>query len=161
VTYLDSKITKNPPLERRYNIYGQLDDFVGDSLPYTPKWSGVVNVDYRHKLESGGTAFVGTTVNARTHSDAVIGANRIPFPYSAASFTRPDLGGNVFNIKGYATVDARIGYEADGGAWKVMLWGKNVFNKYYWTSVIPSLDSQARFAGMPATYGVTFGFAFK
>lgn len=161
VTYLDSKITKNPPLERRYNIYGQLDDFVGDPLPFTPKWSGVVNVDYRHELASGGTTFVGASVNARSQSDAVIGANRIPFPVSTASFTRPGLEGNVFNIKGYATVDARIGYEAPDAAWKVMLWGKNVFDKYYWTSVIPSLDSQARFAGMPATYGITFGFSFR
>ena len=161
VTYLDSKITKNPPLSRRYNIYGHLDNFVGDPLPFTPKWSGVVNVDYRHKMVSGGSAFVGASVNARSRSDAVIGANRIPFPYSAASHTRPDLAGNVFNIKGYATVDARIGYEAADGAWKAMLWGKNIFDKYYWTSVIPSIDSQARFAGMPATYGVTLGFAIK
>ena len=161
VTYLNSKITGNPPTDRRYNIYGQLDDFVGDPLPFTPKWSGVVNVDYRHKMESGGSAFAGVSVSARTRSDAVIGANRIPFPYSAASRTRPDLAGNVFNIKGYATVDARIGYEADDGAWKVMLWGKNILDKYYWTSVIPSIDSQARFAGMPATYGVTLGFAIK
>lgn len=158
VTYLNSKITKNPPLERRNNIYAQLDDFVGDPLPFTPKWSGVVNLDYRYKLESGGAVFMGAGVNARSHSDAAIGANRIPFPYSATSFTRPDLGGNVFNIKGYATVDARIGYEAADGAWKVMLWGKNIFDKYYWTTVIPSNDSQARFAGMPATYGVTLGF---
>lgn len=161
VTYLDSKITKNPPLDRRYNIYGQLDNFVGDPLPFTPKWSGVVNVDYRHEFASGGSAFIGAGVNARTHSDAVIGANRIPFPASAESFTRPGLAGNVFNIKGYATVDARIGYEAPGASWKVMVWGKNIFDQYYWTSVIPSLDSQARFAGMPATYGVTLGFSLR
>ena len=58
-------------------------------------------------------------------------------------------------------VDGRIGYEAADGAWKFMLWGKNIFDKYYWTTVIPSNDSQARFAGMPATYGITLGFALK
>lgn len=169
VTYLDSKVTQNPPGEtapgafdgRDYNIYGLKDNFEGDPLPFTPKWSGVVNLDYRHEMESGGAVFFGATVNARSHSDAVIGANRIAFPYSATSFTRPDLDGNVFNIKGYTTVDARLGYEADGGAWKVMLWGKNIFDTYYWTTVIPSNDSQARFAGMPATYGVTFGFKIQ
>lgn len=161
VTYLNSKITESPAAPKNNNIYAQVDNFNGDPLPFTPKWSGVVNVDYRHELNSGGSVFAGASVNARSHSDAAIGANRIPFPYSATSFTRPDLGGNVFNIKGYATVDARVGYEAADGAWKVMLWGKNVFNKYYWTTVIPSNDSQARFAGMPATYGVTFGFKFN
>ncbi|WP_169799524.1 TonB-dependent receptor [Novosphingobium lentum] len=98
-------------------------------------------------------------MNARTHSDAAIGANRIPFPFpfpfpiSSApnSFTRPDLAGNVFNIKGYTTADARLGYEAADGAWKVMVWGKNIFDTYYWTTVIPSNDSQGRLAGMPAT----------
>lgn len=161
ITFLDTKITENPPAQRRFNIYGQLDNFVGDPLPYTPKWSGVVNVDYRHEMKSGGSAFAGFTVNARSRSDAVIGANRIPFPYSATARTRPDLAGNVFNINGYATVDARIGYEVDDGAWKAMLWGKNIFDTYYWTAVIPSLDSQARFAGMPATYGITVSFAIQ
>ena len=42
-----------------------------------------------------------------------------------------------------------------------MLWGKNIFDKYYWTAVIPSSDSSARFAGKPATYGVTFGYKFR
>ncbi len=161
VTYLNSKITENPPLARRNNIYAQVDNFIGDPLPFTPKWSGVVNVDYRRQIQSGGSVFLGASVNARSRSDAAIGANRIPFPYSATSFTRPGLGGNVFNIKGYATVDGRIGYEAADESWKVMLWGKNIFDKYYWTTVIPSNDSQARFAGMPATYGITMGFAFK
>jgi outer membrane receptor protein involved in Fe transport len=161
LTYLDTKITQNPSPERRFNIYGKLDNFVGDPLPFTPKLSGVVNADYRQEIKSGGSAFAGVTASARTKSDAVIGANRIPFPYSAASRTRPDLAGNVFNIKGYTTVDARIGYEAADGAWKVMLWGKNILNQYYWTSVIPSIDSQARYAGMPATYGVTLGFTIR
>jgi iron complex outermembrane recepter protein len=87
-------------------------------------------------MEAGGSAFAGFTVNARSRSDAVIGANRIPFPYSATARTRPDLPGNVFNIKGYATVDARIGYEAADGAWKAMLWGRNIFDTYYWTAVM-------------------------
>lgn len=160
VTYLNSKITGSPQDPKNNNIYAKVDDFTGDPLPFTPKWSGVVNVDYRKETSSGGAVFAGVSVNARSHSDATIGANRIPFPYSATSVTRPDIINNVFNIKGYATVDGRIGYEAPDAAWKVMLWGKNLFNKYYWTSVIPSNDSQARFAGMPVTYGVTFGFKF-
>ena len=43
----------------------------------------------------------------------------------------------------------------------VMLWGKNIFNKYYWTAVIPSSDSSARLAGKPTTYGVTLSFKMK
>jgi iron complex outermembrane recepter protein len=161
VTYLDSKITGGPLAPKNNNIYGQVDNPVGDPLPFTPKFSGVVNMDYRHEIASGGSAFIGLSASARSHSDAAIGANRIPFPYSATSITAPGVGGNVFNIKGYTTADARIGYEAKDGAWKVMLWGKNIFNTYYWTTVIPSNDSQGRIAGMPVTYGVTVGFKIK
>jgi outer membrane receptor protein involved in Fe transport len=70
----------------------------------------------------------------------------------------PGVGPYPYTIKGYATVDGRLGYEAEEGKWKVMVWGKNILNKYYWTAVVPSSDSSARFAGRPATYGVTFGF---
>lgn len=157
-TYLNSRVTEGPTAPKNFNIYGIADRFEGDPLPFTPKFSGVVNADYRREMGNGGSGFVGVSANARSHSDAAIGANRIPFPYSTNSFTRPDLAGNVFNIKGYTTVDARIGYEAADGAWKVMLWGKNIFDTYYWTTVIPSNDSQGRFAGMPATYGITLGF---
>lgn len=61
---------------------------------------------------------------------------------------------------GYATVDARLGFESNAG-WRIELWGKNILNKYYWTNVVPSNDSAGRLAGMPVTYGVTFGFKFK
>jgi iron complex outermembrane recepter protein len=161
VTYLDSKITQGPAAPRNFNIYGFVDKFEGDPLPFTPKFSGVVNIDYRHEMASGGSAFFGVSANTRSHSDAAIGANRIPFPYSATSITAPGVGSNVFNIKGYTTADARIGYEANDGAWKVMLWGKNIFNSYYWTTIIPSNDSQGRIAGMPVTYGVTVGFKVR
>ncbi|WP_298164559.1 TonB-dependent receptor [Novosphingobium sp.] len=158
VTYLNSKITEGPGVPKNNNIYGQVDNPAGDPLPFTPKFSGVINVDYRREMASGGSAFMGVSFNARSHSDAAIGANRIPYPTGPNSFTAPGVGGNVFNIKGYTTTDARVGYEAADGAWKVMLWGKNIFNTYYWTTVIPSNDSQGRFAGMPATYGITLGF---
>ncbi|MFD2579233.1 hypothetical protein ACFSTD_12880 [Novosphingobium colocasiae] len=52
-------------------------------------------------------------------------------------------------LNGYATVDGRVGVEGKDGAWKLMFWAKNMFNKYYWTNVISSADSAARFAGMP------------
>ncbi len=42
-----------------------------------------------------------------------------------------------------------------------MPWGKNIFDTNYWTTVIPLNDSQGRFAGMPATYGITIGFKVK
>ncbi len=44
ITFLDSKITAGPPAPRNFNIYGFIDKFQGDPLPFTPKFSGVLRV---------------------------------------------------------------------------------------------------------------------
>ncbi len=155
VTYLDSKITDYTAI----NVVGVEDfDHSGSPLPFTPKISGSFNLDYRAQT-SGGTPFVGFTVSARSKADSVIAARDIDYLNTLGSFAKPGLD-CVFCIKGYATVDARLGYEAEDGRWKATVWGKNIFDKYYWTSVHQSFDGASRFAGMPATYGVTFGFKF-
>ncbi|WP_375713760.1 TonB-dependent receptor [Sphingobium sp. BS19] len=156
-TYLDSKITN---YSGDYSFTGQPVDFSGSPLPFTSKWSGAVNIDYRHELPSGGTPFIGVSVNARSSSDAALGGRTIAYPASPATVVKPGVT-YPFAIDGYATVDARLGYEARDGAWKVMLWGKNIFNEYYWTAVSPGSDSASRLAGRPATYGITFGFEFQ
>ncbi|MGD9664064.1 MAG: TonB-dependent receptor [Novosphingobium sp.] len=168
ITYLNSKIKESPAAPYNYNVLGVVDDFAGDDLPFTPEWSGTFNLDYRHELANGGAPFFGVTVSARTKSDSQPGARRMQYLDGCLLDTSsnpvcflPDGVSNPFALKGWTTVDARLGYEAADGAWKVMLWGKNIFNEYYWTNVISSADSAARFAGMPATYGVTFGFKFR
>ena len=176
VTYLNSKILKFTG----YDIFGGVDNDIdarpgnfdptgatpntenlaGMRVPYTPEWSGSVNVDYRHELSNGGTPFAGFTVSARTNQTAAIGGEDTTLPTTGNVRFRiaPGAGKNPYMINGYATADARLGYEGPDGAWKVMVWGKNIFNKYYWTAVIPSSDSSARLAGRPTTYGVTLSF---
>lgn len=158
VTYLNSKIQEFVGV----NAIGQPGfNSAGDSLPFTPKWTGAVNVDYRMMTKSGGMPFVGLTLSARSGVDAEISARRLDYAGSIANtFVRTGID-CVYCVKGYATVDARLGYEAGDESWKVMLWGKNVFNKYYWSNVVYSYDAASRLAGMPATYGVTFGFKFN
>ena len=154
VTYLDSKITDYTAI----NVVGVENyDHSGAPLPFTPKFSGSFNIDYRAQT-SGGTPFAGLTVSARSKADSVIAAKRIDYLDTVGSFAKPGVD-CVFCIKGYATVDARLGYESEDKSWKLMVWGKNIFNQYYWTSVHQSYDGASRFAGMPATYGVTLGFS--
>ena len=59
------------------------------------------------------------------------------------------------------TVDGRLGIEGPDGRWKVMVWGKNLFDKYYWSNVISSADAASRFAGTPRTFGVTLSVKTK
>ncbi len=152
-TYLDSKITEYSGI----NVRGVLNDFNGDSLPFTPKWSYGMNIDYRIKTANGGTPFIGLSLTGRSSSDAVPGGARIPF--STGPNARILAGsGSIYKLDGYSTVDARIGYEAEDESWRVMIWGKNITDKYYVTNTITSSDTVARFAGRPATYGITIGF---
>lgn len=168
VTYLNSKIKESPAAPYNYNVLGVEDDFAGDDLPFTPELAGSFNLDYRKELSNGGSPFFGVTVSARTKSDSQPGARRMEYLDGCLTdssgdpvcFLAPGVT-NPFALKGWTTVDARLGYEAPEGAWRVMVWGKNLFNTYYWTNVISSADSAARFAGQPATYGVTFGFKFN
>ncbi len=167
-TFLDSKVQKF----FGYDIFGGLDnpnyvsggdnreDLSGNPLPYTPKFSFSGNLDYRPN-PGGATPFFGVTVNYKSKQDAALGGGVTTLPNGPRYRIAPGVGPYPYTIDGYATVDARLGYEAEDGQWRVMLWGKNVFNKYYWSAVVPSSDSSARFAGKPATYGVTLGFKFS
>ncbi|WP_454888481.1 TonB-dependent receptor [Sphingobium herbicidovorans] len=155
LTYLDSKVQRYSG----YNAIGEVNNFAGDRLPFTSKWNVGLNADYKARLDNGGAPFIGITMNARSSQDAVIGGDRIVIPPSPVNKVLPGLI-HPFEMKGYATFDARVGYEAPDGRWTVSLWGKNIFNKYYFTSVITFDDSISRFAARPATYGVTLGFKF-
>jgi iron complex outermembrane receptor protein len=43
--------------------------------------------------------------------------------------------------KGYALLNASIGIEPDSGTWKVSLWGKNLTNKRYFTTMAPQTQA--------------------
>ena len=156
-TYLNTKIKKFSG----YSVFGIADtDFAGEDLSYAPDFTFSVGLDYRQPVGSG-EAFAGVNVQGQTKSEAIIGARFETVPQATidAGFGK-SITENYFMIDGYATVDARIGYEAEDSRWKVMLWGKNITNKYYYTNVVPSSEGGARTVGRPAMYGVTFGINY-
>jgi outer membrane receptor protein involved in Fe transport len=161
VTYLDSEVTKFSGS----NAYGIIENFAGDPLPFTPEWTYTLDADYRFLLKSGGEVFFGATLTGQSDSDAVFGASHISVEETAAQKgvapgTYRALTDNPFVIDEYYTVDARIGYQSADEHWKVMVFGKNVTDEYYWTTVITSFDSAGRFAGKPATYGIKVSYDF-
>lgn len=155
VTYLDSKINSFTS----FNVLGAIQDFSGEPLPFTPKWNFGLDLDYRHELSNGGAPFFGASLSSHSASDASPGSGEIEIPLSPVNRTIPDLT-TPFRTNAYTTVDARLGYEAPDGQWKVTLWGKNIFNEYYWSNAVIANDSVFRIAGRPRSYGVTFGFKF-
>jgi len=151
VTHVNSKVTKFVGV----NAIGQPNfDASGDPLPFTPKWSGTFDVDYKTQWGSG-SPFVGFTVMAQSSQDAALSARRLDYANSLPNTTVRSGVGCVYCVGGYATVNARIGYAGPDDKWKITLWGKNIFNKYYWTNVIYGYDTASRLAGLPVTVGVT------
>ena len=67
---------------------------------------------------------------------------------------------SVYEINARAIVNANIGIKSSSGDWKVQIWGKNIFNKYYWTSTIRAYDVVIRYPARPAEYGVTLSHRF-
>jgi outer membrane receptor protein involved in Fe transport len=65
-----------------------------------------------------------------------------------------------FDEKAYTIVDAQLGVAEPDGKWRAWIWGKNIFNTYYWTNSTQSFDSIYRLAAMPATYGASVSLRF-
>lgn len=164
VTYLDSKVlTKNGNRFVGPTAYGNSCttaagapgpcDFTGSELPFTPNWSYSLNLDYRHDLGSG-SLILGADLRGQSTSVSTLNGRSIQFRKLTNDRNAPNIG-QPFVIPAYATVDARLGYEFADKRYKVLFWGKNVFNKYYVTNAAHYLDTTVRFTGMPATFGVT------
>lgn len=164
VTYLDSEIKTHSGS----NAYGIIDDFSGDSIPFTPELSYSLNVDYAMALSSGGEVFMGATLTGQSEADTVLSGERLSIAASAANYgingpaqaTWRGLTDKPFVIDSYSTLDARIGYRSADERWSVMVFGKNLTDEYYWTNVLPSFDSAGRMAGRPRTYGVRVSYDY-
>jgi len=113
----------------------------GNPIPYTSQWNIGANVNYAFPIEDHG-AFVGGQVTYRSWTTSSIGDEA------------------VFRIPGYTVIDLQTGMDFADGRYRVMLWGKNIFNTFYVTNVARYTDGIQRFVGMPATYGITLSATF-
>jgi iron complex outermembrane recepter protein len=143
-TYLKAKVVEFTGLNAT-DIYA---NYAGYPLPYTPKYQYGVNAQYDFPLSQRLNGFVGGGVNYRSSTIAIIGGEINP-PTAAPQSTCLSC------LQGYALVDARVGVSGSNGRWRAWLWGKNLFNKYYWDNVTALNDVYVRYAGKPATYGIT------
>lgn len=154
LTYLNSKITEYVGL----NGFGLPQDFRGARIPFTPKWQGQVDLDYEWQAASNVRPFLGATVNARTGTSSYPDGENITLPAVPDASAAPGAT-HPFAIRGYATLDLRAGADIGDHA-RVMVWGKNVTNEYYWQNVIYVFDTGFRLAARRATYGVTVGWKY-
>lgn len=148
-TYIDAKIKRFTGV----NAGGIEADFAGSRVPYTPKYQVGANADWTVPVTDQFSAFAGASLNYRSDTVAVVGGDVNP-----ATVTSPV--DKVFGIKSYATLDLRLGVKSPDDRWRVSVWGKNITNTYYWNNVVAATDTIGRYAGMPATYGISAGYKF-
>jgi len=150
-TYLKSRVTSSFATAANgapvYNQAGYTGDFKGATLPFTPKFSATFDGQYEWEMGSGLRPFVGGSL-------VYHGKNN-------ATFETDILNADDFEFPAYTTVDLRAGIGSDDDKWRLTVFGRNVFNKYYNTTIFSGIDTLYRFPGNPATYGVAVRFRFN
>jgi iron complex outermembrane receptor protein len=138
-TYLQTKILRFTG----YNQAGALQDFAGTQVPFSPKFAATGDAQYDWRLSDRLGAFLGASVT-----------------YNSSTFAQ--LGDDpTYRIKAYKLLDLRAGIKGPDNRWQIEIWGNNVTNEYYYTSVFHAFDTILRFAGRPATYGITGKINFR
>ncbi len=149
-TYLDAKIKRyqgvvGSHLEGLLRV-ADTASFKGVRLPFAPKVQFALRGDYDFPLSGAFNGYVGAGINGQSKS---IGSLYV---------TAVDK--KAFKIPNYTLVDLSAGIASADGRWRAGVWGKNVFNKFYWTNVIQAYDNLMRYPGRPAEYGVTVAFKY-
>ena len=139
VTYVDSRVDGDFVTA---DGLGNPVDIKGEAFPYSPKWNLTGDAEYTIPVSSSWSTFLGGDVSYRSSSYAAFGENQ------------------EFKIDKYALVDLRAGIETPDGKYRLQVWGRNVFNQYYWNQVGHPVDTIVRLTGMPATYGITLSSRF-
>lgn len=138
VTYINTKVVGAFPA---FNREGIAADYGGSRLPYSPKLTGNGDIQYEWALSNGAKPFVGASVAFHSSDNSTFRTQAVP--------------ATAFDIKAYTTLDLRAGIAAPDDRWRVMVFGRNITNEFYWLGTTQAWDTFTRSAARPATYGIT------
>ena len=139
-SYIDSRVDNSVIAP---DPFGTSIDLKGEAFPNAPKWQFLGDAEYEFPVSGALSMFFGGDANYRTSTNAAFG-------------DRPET-----KIPAYSLVDLRAGIQRKDGVWRVQLWGRNVFDRYYLLNVSHVTDTVARTTGLPATYGITVSARFN
>jgi iron complex outermembrane receptor protein len=138
-TWLDSKIRRwiaVSPLSSYPTI--RTYDAAGLELPNTPRWS--INLSPSYRFDVGGARHV-----------------KLGVDYLYRSRT-PGAGIVFQEAASYQIVNAQISVGDNEGRWTVGLWGRNIFNEYYYNYAgLPANTNYVRIVGPPRDLWVAPG----
>ncbi|HET9313143.1 MAG TPA: TonB-dependent receptor [Nitrospira sp.] len=141
-TYLSAKVKEWNAVSADSNYPDVVTfDVAGLKLDNAPEWQFNSTAIYEWSVTDDLQMFVGGDA---TYKSSTSGAGR------------PE------RVKeGYSLFNARTGIESIEHGWRVSVWGRNIFDEYYYTSAFLGANGPyVRFVGMPATYGVTLDVMF-
>lgn len=147
-SYLNTKIQTDPALPT--GPFGNVGSFIGNQFPFTSKWQGTLDAQYRFAVNRDFQTYFGGTVTARTKAPSSL--------YTGTPAV--DTLEQSLNVPGYALVDLRLGLAPSTEAWNLEFFARNIFNKYYATSAGKYIDYRFLYTGAPPSYGVTFRYRF-
>ncbi|BCW88428.1 Vitamin B12 transporter BtuB [Alphaproteobacteria bacterium SO-S41] len=137
-TYLNTEIVGYNGI----NAAGQNQLYDGVSFPFSPKWQSSLTLTYNTPINE--TLGFQMAINGRYQSKSA-----------------SDLGDDPrFGIKAYGLLNASVGVYALDDKWRFSVWGRNLTDEYYWSSVSSNANLVVRFPGMPRTYGASLTFNF-
>jgi iron complex outermembrane receptor protein len=92
-----------------------------------------------------------------------VGADKMIDISADYNYTGSTTGGSqpTDATESYGVANARIGFGADDGRWRVLLWGRNITDEYYYPAAYQGGNGPyIRVLGMPRTWGVTLDYKF-
>ncbi len=134
------------PLEETGDEFA-FKDISGGRLPGVSKWAGSFGAEYSKEAK-----FFGKTGTFFFGSDL----------YFRSEFSSSPSPSQFLNVEGYALVNARTGFRVKEG-FSAFIWSRNLLNQDYFEQLLPAAGNAGHYAavlGDPATYGVTFRYAF-
>ncbi|MEP6869075.1 MAG: TonB-dependent receptor, partial [Novosphingobium sp.] len=143
-TYVKSKVIGGTAV--LFNYQGYSGGFDGSVLPYTPKFSGLLDAQYDWQVGDSLKAFVGATGKRQSVSNSTLG--------------NATLLNTEYVLPGYTTLDLRAGVGSADGKWKFTVFGRNVTNKVITTLVFEHIDGRYSYTAKPVTYGASIALKF-
>lgn len=148
-TYLQSRVTsdftRSVGGQTVYNSMGFTGNFKDSKLPFTPEFTANADLQYEWTMGSLKPFFGGTLVYQGK---------------SSATYETSTLRADFFRIPSYATLDLRVGFGSEDDRWKLMLYGRNITNKYYVIAPTFYHDAYFNLVGKPAIYGAQFSVRY-
>ncbi len=143
VAWLDTEITEwmavDPDASSWPNVVRR--DVSGLELAQSPEWTvnGIVNYEW----SIAGDRLLDAAVDFSFQDDTTGGVQ----PTDAT--------------ESFTVVNARIGFGSTDGRWRVLAWGRNITDEYYYPAAYGGGNGpRIRVVGMPRTYGISLDYRF-